>query len=89
MCFGQIITVLIHVSIWRAVLYEGTVAAGQPVTFQDMISYTVICNAINLLMNFEVIGILDSKIRSGEIAMDLLKPVSLPMSGYWPIDFKS
>ena len=76
---GQVITIFIQVSIWRALLQSqgGAMVGATMVTFRNMVTYTIISSAISLFVSNELIWIVDRKIRTGEIAMDLIKPINL------------
>ncbi len=75
MLIGNIIGLLIQISIWRALLL------GKPetgiVSFQQMVTYTILSTAISLFIGYDLLWIIEDKIRSGEIANDLIKPVDL------------
>lgn len=76
---GRIIILFIQVAIWRALLQHGDgVSIGTTViTFRDMSTYTIISSALGIFITRDVIWIVDRRIRTGQIAMDLIKPVNL------------
>ncbi|MDE7418281.1 MAG: ABC-2 family transporter protein [Lachnospiraceae bacterium] len=59
---------------WKAAYGGAEVVSG--VGEQDMITYTIISVIMGNLMTMGVEGRIESSIRSGSVALDLLKPVS-------------
>lgn len=75
---NRIIGLFIFVSIWKA-LYAGaseTTSNMGTVTLTDMIMYTIVSSAISVFISNTVIGNINNKIRTGQIALDLLKPIN-------------
>jgi len=76
--FNRIIGLFISVSIWRA-LYGGTsetMSTMGSVSIKDMIMYSIISSAISVFISNNVIASMNDKIKSGQIALDLLKPIN-------------
>ncbi|MCD9025580.1 ABC transporter permease [Cohnella silvisoli] len=71
--------ILIQTSIWLA-LYRGNAehasTAGQ-ISIRDMLTYAILSSCVFLLINNQMIWKLGEKIKTGEIAMDLIKPIHL------------
>ncbi|MCD9020600.1 ABC transporter permease [Cohnella silvisoli] len=76
--FGRLIAVLIQVSIWSALISadRGMTTLEGVVTLQEMITYTLLSTAITLIVTNNMIGQVEQKIHKGEIATDLIKPIS-------------
>ncbi len=77
---GRIVTLLVQIAIWRAIMQNsgGSATAGATVvTFEEMVTYSVVSAAISIFVTNEIIWIIDWKIRTGEIATDLIKPIDL------------
>ncbi len=70
---GKIIYLLVQVCIWKA-LYVSNIKNDMPVTLNTMVTYVVISNVISTFIEFDIIGFINDKIRSGDIAIDLMKP---------------
>lgn len=69
---------LVQVYIWRTLISDtDKLASGtQIINLRDMITYVIISAGISIFMEQSVISKMDLKIKSGEIAMDLIKPFS-------------
>ena len=68
--------IFIFTSVWRALIPEGTEANG--LTQADMVAYAVLSTLIKVSFGRND-SLLSSRIRSGEIAVDLMKPFNLPL----------
>lgn len=76
--FRSNIGLFIQVSIWSALIVNGVVMSNQGnITRQEMVTYTVISVIISILLSNEFIYEITHKVYSGEIAMDLIKPISM------------
>ncbi|MFF2480331.1 ABC transporter permease [Paenibacillus sp. NPDC058071] len=76
--FGQLFKIFVQVYIWHA-LFDGTGhlnSKAGAISIQEMITYVVISSIISVFATNDVIFRVSSKVSSGEIAMDLLKPMS-------------
>jgi ABC-2 type transport system permease protein len=74
---GGVIAVLIQVAIWRSLLGAG-VTAG--VSLPDMVTYAILSACLGTLMlNWTVLRRVDERLRTGDISVDLVKPVSFPL----------
>lgn len=75
---SKFLILLVQIYIWQA-LISGTdkIATGtQTINLRDMITYVIISAGLSIFMEQSVISKMDSKIKSGEIAMELIKPFS-------------
>ncbi|MBP1996113.1 ABC transporter permease [Paenibacillus eucommiae] len=75
---GQWIGLFIQISVWFA-LYGGKELSASnmgSVSIDDMIYYVILSVGISMIVNNQVIGQMDEKIKSGMIAMDLIKPMN-------------
>ena len=78
----QLIILAVRVSLWRALFKEvgRTTTHMGTVSLRDMITYSVVSTGMSLIITTNVIRQVDEKIRTGEIAMDLIKPLNLKAS---------
>ncbi|WP_139992312.1 ABC transporter permease [Paenibacillus paridis] len=76
--FGQLFRIFVQVYIWYALFGDSGQLASKAgaVTIQEMITYVVISSVISVFATNDVIFRVSSKVSSGEIAMDLIKPMS-------------
>lgn len=68
--------IFIFTSVWKALIPEGGSMSG--LTRNDMVAYAVLSTLIKTSFARHE-GLLSSRIRSGEIAVDLMKPYNLPL----------
>lgn len=76
---SSLFAILIQTTIWRAI-YQGNSEMASNVgnvSMQEMLTYSIIGSCVSLLVSNGIIGRLSQKISSGEIAMDLIKPIHL------------
>ncbi len=76
--FGHMISLSIQVSIWRA-LFKGAVQVSTNtgfVTINEMITYVIISTIMSVVISSDAIGRISSKISSGEVAIDLIRPIN-------------
>ncbi|QUI23841.1 ABC-2 family transporter protein [Vallitalea pronyensis] len=79
--FQRIITLFIQISIWKALLGNAghiNTNIGR-ITIKEMIIYTLISTCISIFISNNVILRIDNKIKTGEIAIDLIKPINFKM----------
>lgn len=72
---NRVLMLFIQISIWKA-LYGGKTAESEKM-LQVMLAYSVISSAIGVFTSSSIMWKLEGKIRSGGIATDLIKPVSI------------
>lgn len=73
--FGNFVLILIQVSIWKSLIGNGFVHG---ITFEEMITYSVITTAIFNVLMLHAYSLLDEKLKTGSISVDLQKPISYP-----------
>ncbi len=73
---GNFVTILIQVAIWKAVIGAGTVGG---ITLDQMITYSIINTLILSILLHHVSGRVDSSLKSGGIAAELVRPMSYPL----------
>lgn len=71
---GNLLRVYIQVCIWTALLKSGS---KDTVSLQDMVTYTIVAYIFSKITHSNVCAKLSQKVRSGTIAMDLIRPISL------------
>jgi ABC-2 type transport system permease protein len=67
----------IQVAVWRALIGSGEVDG---IEIGDMITYAILNTVMALAMMDRSLADLDQKIRSGDIAVDLIKPFHYPLT---------
>jgi len=72
---GNVVIIYIQVSIWSSLIRH---AAHYGFTLEDMIAYSIVTTAVTNLLMTNVFRSVDSKLKSGDICMDLQKPVVFP-----------
>lgn len=72
--FGLVI-IGIQAAIWQALLADGAV---EGITVRDMITYAIISTVVSTVSMHRMITDVDERLRSGDIAMDLIKPMHYP-----------
>lgn len=72
---GNFVMVFIQISIWRAVLGEGSVNG---INLDIMITYTIINILIFSILLTGVYGEVDGALKSGSISLQLIKPIYYP-----------
>lgn len=80
--FNRIMFLFINISIWKA-LYKGhftMISNNGDISINDMITYAIISTAISVFINNTVIQRINYKIKTGEISMDLIKPMNFRTS---------
>jgi ABC-2 type transport system permease protein len=73
---GNFVTIFIQVAIWQALIGENSVDG---VTLQDMITYSILNTAIYSLLLTNVFRTVDESLRTGSIAIELIKPLRYPL----------
>lgn len=78
---GRLLSVTAQVYVWSALLGSSgqTTSSMGVITLQDMTSYVIISVVISTLVNNNVIGIIEERIRDGLIAFDLIRPMSFQL----------
>lgn len=72
---GSIIGLIVQLSIWKA-LYAGN-GVNYLVSLRGMVQYSVVSMFISILYDNSIVNSLEEKVRSGQIAIDLIRPVGL------------
>ncbi|MDD5190635.1 MAG: ABC-2 family transporter protein, partial [Dehalococcoidales bacterium] len=75
---NSLLWLIVNVYIWQALMGAkgGVSTSAGTISFQQMVTYTVISSVISAVIGNNITNIIDERIRSGDIAMDLVKPVS-------------
>ena len=74
---GTLAYLVIQVAIWRALLGHGAVAG---VTQQQMVSYAILSTCITAVrLNSTITRTVDERLNTGNIAIDLIKPLRYPL----------
>jgi ABC-2 type transport system permease protein len=76
--FGELIIILVKIAIWTAVYAGAESVAG--VTLPQMITYAIISNSLFAAWdNRELLYGIGDSIRTGDVAVFLLKPLRYPL----------
>jgi len=75
---GRLLFLFAQVYIWRALMgANGQVSTSVgTVTLQDMVTYIIVSTTVATLIGNNVIDVIDARVRSGEIAMYLIRPMN-------------
>jgi ABC-2 type transport system permease protein len=73
---GNLAAVVIQATIWRALLGHGAVAG---IDVRTMVTYAILSTSVGMLLLTNMFRPLDERLRTGNIAVDLLKPLSYPL----------
>jgi len=73
----SLVWVGIQVAVWRAVLGAGEVAG---IDLSDMITYAILRTVMALVLMDGTVADLEQRIQSGDIVVDLIKPVTYPLT---------
>ncbi len=76
---GTFMWVYIQLCIWRALLEY----RGEGRSFEEMVVYVLAAQIIYILCDSRVAMNLAEKVRTGDIAVDLIRPVSLKWYSFW------
>ena len=75
--FSKILFLFIQIAIWRA-LFKGTTEVSTNagfVTLSEMITYVIVSSLMSVIISSNTIGRINQKIRSGELSIDLIRPI--------------
>jgi len=73
----SVLYVMIQVAVWRALIGDREVAG---ITLRQMITYSIVYAMTSRALADRVLAEVDQKLRSGDVAVDLIKPYSYPLS---------
>lgn len=75
--FRNLVILLVQLCVWRALLTAGPVnTSSGTVTLREMTTYVLVSSMISTLLTVNVISDMNDRIRNGQIAMDLMKPMN-------------
>ena len=75
--FRNLVILLVQLCVWRALLAAGPVTTDAGVvTLGEMNTYVLISSMIQTLLTVNVVWNISDRIRNGQIAMDLIKPMN-------------
>ncbi|GLV54116.1 daunorubicin ABC transporter permease [Dictyobacter sp. S3.2.2.5] len=73
---GNCISIAIQIAIWKALLGSGSVSG---VSLPNMIIYTILNTAVAAVLMNGLISDANKRLNTGDIALDLLKPLHYPL----------
>lgn len=71
---GNFVFILIQTSIWKAILGDRVVEGVQ---LNEMITYSILNTVISILLMDNILRVIDTKLKTGNIVSDLTKPIKL------------
>lgn len=72
---AAIVSVLVQVSVWKSLIGA---SSFNGITLSDMMTYVII-NAIMLAFTLKPVNDVDTRLRTGDISIDLLRPIQYPL----------
>lgn len=72
---ASIVSIGIQIAIWRSVIGDG---ATDGITLDQMITYAILNSALYAVVLTQLYNDVDDRLRTGDIAIDLLRPVRYP-----------
>lgn len=69
----------IQVAIWRALLEQGGLPSGSPVSLADMVTYLTAVSVLQTATYSSVARDMEDRLRTGDIVGDLLRPTPFPV----------
>lgn len=73
---GNFATIFIQVSIWKAVLGDGTIAG---ISYEQMVTYSILNTLLSAVLLTHISAKVDASLKSGGIAAELVRPLSYPL----------
>lgn len=70
----SIVFILAQIAVWNYI-YK-----GESSKIEYMITYVIISRIISILYIHDIVGVIGGKVMNGDIALSLLKPLSIPVS---------
>lgn len=70
-----LLAIIIQAAIWQALLGDGAV---EGITVSDMVTYVIITTVLSTISLHRLVNDVDERLRSGDIAVDLVKPMHYP-----------
>ncbi len=78
--FSGVLALWVQVAVWEVLLGGGgAAAAGSPVTAANMVTYLVAVSVVSTIVNGDVSQEMESRLRTGDIVGDLLRPAGFPL----------
>lgn len=75
---GNVVAIIVQYYIWKALLSaEPVQTVYGDIGFGHMVTYIVVSGIMRIFMRCSLIGNIDNKVKTGNIALDLVKPVNL------------
>ena len=77
--FGAVVSLLVQISVWYVLFKSKPDATSHigAIKLSEMVTYTIVSTLTHIIISNQVITRLNNKIKTGQIAMDLIKPMSL------------
>lgn len=80
--FGESLQTVVLLYIWKAVFESSTSPVINGFTYNEMITYVFLSTITGILIVNDIHWSIGSEVRTGDIAMNLIKPVSYQMRQY-------
>lgn len=75
---GKFLYLYVQVSVWIA-FYSTNIISADIKNLQQIINYVIISNLLSCLVEFNSIELLNQKIKTGDISLDIMKPFNFMM----------
>jgi ABC-2 type transport system permease protein len=73
---GNCVSIAIRIAVWKALLGSGSVSG---ISLQDMMLYTILNTVVSAILMDGLMGEANKQLNTGNIALDLLKPLHYPL----------
>jgi viologen exporter family transport system permease protein len=72
---GQLVMILIQVTVWKSVMAHDA-QAGE---LDEMVTYAIVSTCVSALHPFHMLRMLDERLRSGDVIIDMTRPLGYPL----------
>ena len=72
---GQLVVILIQVTVWKSVMAHDP----QSGELDEMVTYAIISTCVSALHPFHMLRMLDERLRSGDVIIDMTRPLGYPL----------
>lgn len=78
-CFGNLIYFIVILFLWKAIYNSNGLEKIKGMSVDDTIIYLVLATAIYRFLDCFLVSNMDADIKSGKIALDIIRPVNYPI----------
>ena len=77
---GKVLSIFAQFFIWKALLLNSSIDTSYgTIDFSSMVTYIIMSSIISIITSTSVISVVDNNIRSGQIALDFIKPINFKL----------